>query len=103
MMKILKSFTNKYGHTFDLSYEKADVSDLDNECWGFNFIVNHIEWGSITMRAGIRKSFIKDEASADKFIEDEPLEKVKNHLEAVDKQAMYPLFEDSPEKGWFVV
>jgi len=102
-MKILKTFTNKYGQIFDLTLEKADVSDLDKECWGFNFKVNHTEWGAITMRAGIRKSFIKDEASADKFIEEEPLEKVKNHLDAVDKQDLYPLFADSPEKGWFVV
>ena len=102
-MKKLKSYTNVYGQTFDLFVQKSDISDLDKECWGYKFVVKHAEWGKITMRAGIRKTFINDEASADIFIEEEPLKKMMNHLDAVNKIDKYPLFSDDLEKGWFVV
>lgn len=102
-MKKLNSYTNKYGHIFDLSVEKSDVSDLEKECWGFIFLVTHKEWDKITMRGGIKKTFIKDESTADKFIEEKVLEKVKYHLDGVDDKKKFPLFTDESDKGWFIV
>lgn len=102
-MKKLNSYTNKYGHIFELSVEKSDVSDLEKNCWGFIFLVTHKQWGTITMRGGIKKTFIEDVSTANIFIEEDILGKVKGHLDTVDREIKFPLFHDDSEKGWFVV